>query len=232
MNSNRFVADPRQAQGRRWPCQTLLQALLWGFLTNRGSLRAVETMTECGFDRRIPDSTLYDFVGKFSAEGVEALRRQLHAQTRTQWRSKSLEPSGLPCGVVAVDNKTLWTGPVAAAHAPQAQIVHHKERSAYAQVRAVRTVLISAVSKPAIDQVLIRAATNESGMFAEVFGVLEATYAALIEIYSIDAGFCSEANARLSAQAQKGYIFGLKGNQPEMLREAERVLGAQRQSRS
>jgi hypothetical protein len=177
----------------------------------------------------MPDSTLDDFVGKFSAEGVEAWRRQLHAPTRTQWRSTSLEPSGLPCGVVAVDNKTLWTGPVAAAHDPQAQVVHHNERTAYAQVRAVRTVLISAASKPAIDQVVIRAETNEGGMFAEVFGVLEATDAALIEIASLDAGFCSEAHARLIAPAQKGDIFGLKGNQPEWLREAERVLGAQRQ---
>jgi hypothetical protein len=54
----RFVSDPRHAKGRRWPCETLMRALLWGFLTNRGSLRAVETMTERGFDGRIPDSTL------------------------------------------------------------------------------------------------------------------------------------------------------------------------------
>lgn len=226
---NRFVADPRQEKGRRWPCATLMRALLCGFLTNRGSLRAVETMTECGFDQRIPDSTLYDFVGKFSVDEVEALRRQLHAQTRTDWRSKSLAPVGLPCGVAAVDNKTLWTGPVAAAHDPHAQVVHHTGGAVYAQVRAVRTVLISAASKPAIDQVVIRAATNEGGMFPEVFQVLEATYAALIEIYSMDAGFCSEANARLVAQAHKGYILGLKGNQPELRREAERLLGAQTQ---
>lgn len=224
---NRFVADPRQAKGRRWPCATLMRALLCGFLTNRGSLRAVETMTECGFDQRIPDSTLYDFVGKFSGNEVDALRRQLHAQTRTDWRSKLLEPVGLPCGVVAVDNKTLWTGPVVAAHDPQAQVVHRPGGAAYAQVRAVRTVLISAASKPAIDQVVIRAATNEGGMFPEVLRVLEATYAALIEIYSMDAGFCSEVNARLVAQAHKGYILGLKGNQPELRREAERLLGAQ-----
>lgn len=226
---NRFVTDPRQEKGRRWPCQTLMRALLWGFLTNRGSLRAVETMTECGFDARIPDSTLYDFVGKFSADAVEELRRQLHAQTRTDWRSKALAPRGLPCGVAAVDNKTLWTGPVAAAHDPHAQVVHPPGRAAYAQLRVVRTVLLSAAANPAIDQVVIRAETNECGMFPEVFRGLEASYAALIEIYSMDAGFCSEANGRLIAQAHKGYIFGLKGNQPELLNEAKRLLGAQTQ---
>ena len=75
-------------------------------------------------------------------------------------------------------------------------------------------MLISAASKPAIDQVVIRAATNEGGMFPEVLQVLEATYAALRSMYSMDAGFCSEANARLVAQAHKGYILGLKGMNP------------------
>lgn len=103
---NRFVADPRQRKGRRWPLSDLLQALVGGFLTNRQSLRAVESLTECGFERRIPDSTLYDFMSRFAGEGVAGLRRQLHAQVRADWRSKALAPVGLPCGVVAVDNKT------------------------------------------------------------------------------------------------------------------------------
>jgi hypothetical protein len=117
---NRFVADPRQEKGRQWKFQTLMRALLRGFLTNRGSLRAVDSLTECGFDRRIPDSTLYDLIGKFAGDEVAGLRRQLHAQVRTAWRRKSLAPVGLLCGVVAVDNKTLWTGPVAHAHDPHA----------------------------------------------------------------------------------------------------------------
>lgn len=121
----RVVADPRQEQGRRWPGATLMRALRCGCLTNRGSLRAVETMTEWGFDQRIPDSTLDDFVGKCSVDEVEAPRRQRHAQTRTDWRSTSLAPVGWPCGVAAVDHKTWWTGPVAAAHDPHAQVVHH-----------------------------------------------------------------------------------------------------------
>jgi len=226
---NRFVADPRQQKGRRWKFPTLMRALLCGFLTNRASLRAVESLTECGFEQRLPDSTLYDFVGKFSGDEVAGLRRQLHAQIRTDWRSKSLDPVGLPCGIVAVDNKTLWTGPVTQAHDPHAQVVHPPHRAAYAQVRAVRSVLLSAASQPVIDQVAIRADTNEGGMFPEVFRELEATYAALLEIYSLDAGFCSQANARLIAEAHKGYIIGLKGNQPELFREAERLLGGQTQ---
>jgi predicted transposase YbfD/YdcC len=205
-----------------------MRAVFCGFLTNRVSLHAVESLTECGVEQRIPDSTLYDFLGKFSGTQVAELRHQLHAQVRTDWRSKSLAPVDLPCGVVAVDNKTLWTGPMSHAHDPHAQVVHPPHRPAYAQVRAVRTVLLSAASKPAIDQVAIRAETNEGGMFPEVFQELEATYAAMMEIYSLDAGFCSQTNARLIAEAQKGYILGLKGNQPELFREAERVLASRR----
>ena len=225
----RCVEDPRQPQGQRWPFQTLMRTLLWGFLTNRESLRQVETMSEYAGAARLPDSTLYDFVGQFASDAVAELRSQLHAQVRSDWRSKSLEPVGLPCGVAAVDNKTLWSGPVAHAHDPAAQVVHPPGRPAYAQVRAVRTVLISAASKPALDQVAIRAETNEGGMFPEVFPVLETSYGALIEVYSMDAGFCSLANATRIAEAHKGYIFGLKGNQPELLREAERVLASQTQ---
>ena len=225
---NRFVTDPRQKKGQRWKFKTLMESLLFGFLTNRSSLRNVETMTEIGSSERVPDSTLYDVVGQFGVAEVEQLRDQLHAQVKSEERSKSLAPVGLPCGVAAVDNKTLWSGEPEAAKDPEAQLVHPKDRPAYATVRAVRTVLISAASKPAIDQVVIPARTNEGGIFPEVLTVLETNYGALIEVYSLDAGFCSEANARRVAEAQKGYIFGLKGNQPELFREAERWLGSQR----
>lgn len=223
---NRFLSDPRQKKGRQWKFKTLMDTLFCGFLTNRGSLRGVETLTELAFSERVPDTTLYDFVGNFTAADVAGLRAQLHAQVRSDWRSKSLEAVGLPCGVAAVDNKTVWSGSPEQARDPAAQVVHPPDRLAYAQVRVVRTVLVSAASKPAIDQVIVRRETNECGMFAEVFATLQASYEALFEVYSMDAGFCSEKNARLVAEAQKGYIFGLKANQPELFTEAERVLGS------
>jgi hypothetical protein len=88
-------------------------------------------------------------------------------------------------------------------------------------------VLLSAASKPAIDQVPIRANTNEGRMFPEVLWELEANDAAMLDIYSLDAGFCSPANAQVIAEAHRSYNLGLKGNQPELCRAAERVPGAQ-----
>lgn len=220
----RFVSDRRGRQGRRWRFEILLKSLLAGYLSNRSSLRAVERLTEMSRGRRIPDTTLYDFVSHFGAAEVAGLRRQLQAQVRSDWRSKSLVPVGVPCGVVAIDNKTVWSGSEALAPA-EAQVVHPPDQPAYAQLRMVRSVLISAASKPAIDQVVIRSDTNECGMFAEVLAQLEAAYGSLVEVYSGDAAFCSEANARLVAKVGKGYIFGLKGNRRELWREATRVLG-------
>jgi hypothetical protein len=225
-NFNHFVRDPRHRQGRRWPFAVLMQTLLFGFLTNRSSLRQVETLSELSGPRRVPDTTLYDLLGQFSENEEAGLRRQLHAQAKSAWRSKSLVPVGLPCGVAAMDNKTLWSGAPEAAQDPAAQVIHPKDRPAYATLRAVRTVLISAASQPALDQVIIPAHTNEGGLFQEVFPVLEANFGALIEVYSMDAGFGSLANASQVAAAQKGYVFALKGNQPELCREAERVLGS------
>jgi predicted transposase YbfD/YdcC len=225
---NHFVEDPRAPQGRRWGFATLMQSLFCGFLTNRRSLRGVERQSELLCAARIPDSTLYDLLAQFDETDEAGLRRQLHAQVKSAWRSKSLEPMGLPCGVAAVDNKTLWSGKVEAAKDPAAQVVHPQNRPPYATLRTVRTVLISAASKPAIDQAIIPAETNEGGCFSQVFPVLEANYGALIEVYSVDAGFCSLRNLNLIAAAQKGYIAALKDNQPTLCAEAERLLGAQR----
>ena len=208
---NRFVIDPRQKKGRQWKFKTLMESLLFGFLTNRSSLRNVETMTEIGGDERVPDSTLYDFVGQFGVEEVEQLRDQLHAQVKSAERSKSLEPVGLPCGVAAVDNKTLWSGATEEAKDPAAQVVHPKDRPAYATVRAVRAVLISAASKPAIDQVVIPARTNEGGIFPEVFKVLEANYGVLIEVYSMDAAFVRRPTRAGSRRRRKATSLGSKG---------------------
>ena len=47
----------------------------------------------------------------------------------------------------------------------------------------------------------------------------------MIEIYSMDSGYGSLQNATLVSTALKGSIFVLKENQPELLAEAERLLG-------
>lgn len=85
---NRFVGDPRQAKGRRGKVPPRMRAVLWGVLTNRPSVRAVERVTECGVDQRMPNSTRSDCVGQCSGEEVADLRRPLQAHVRPDWPSQ------------------------------------------------------------------------------------------------------------------------------------------------
>lgn len=230
---SRYVADPRSRRGRRWELNPLMTALLFGLLTNRRSLRGVEELSEweglwvrARIGRRVPDTTLYDLTGGLGPEG---LRTQLHAQIHSQWRAKALAPVGLPCTVASVDGKTLLSGRGEAGPDPEVcQVARPDGRPPSWQLRAVRSCLISAGSCPVIDQLAIPAHTNEMGIFPDVLAALEAAYGVLIEVYSMDSGYCSLANARLVADAGKGYIFALKDNQPEVLSEAERLLGRRR----
>jgi hypothetical protein len=230
---SRFVEDPRSRHGRRWHLNPLLTALLFGFVTNRRSLRGVEELTEwqgrwvrATVGRRVPDTTLYDLV---SGLGPDGLRQQLHAQVYGLWRSKALEPVDLPCTVASIDGKTLLSGRGEAGPDPElCQVSHPKDQAARWQLRAVRSCLISAAGCPLIDQLGVPASTNEMGIFPQVFASLEAAYGVMIEVYSMDSGTCSLSNATLITAATKGYIFALKENQPELLKEAERLLGRRR----
>ena len=47
----------------------------------------------------------------------------------------------------------------------------------------------------------------------------------LFRLVTYDAGACSAANGLKVRQSGYHYLFGLKGNQPELLREAKQWLG-------
>ncbi len=107
------ITDPRAARGQRWNLHELLNGAFAGLLANCPTLRDVEALTEemgpAGrkyVSRRVPDTTLWDLIGKLSPQ---ELRVKHHEQVRAMWRSKSLRPVGLPCGVLAIDGKGLGT---------------------------------------------------------------------------------------------------------------------------
>ena len=88
-----------------------MNALFTGVLTGCPLLRDVETLTEelgetgrALVEKRVPDTTLWHLLRRLSSTD---LRRKLRAQVRSAWRSKSLEPTTLPCGVLALDGKGL-----------------------------------------------------------------------------------------------------------------------------
>jgi hypothetical protein len=222
------VQDPRARRGRRWPFEQLLDAAFLGMVAGCATLRDVEAQTdEMGqagrayVARRVPDTTLYELLGRL---GIEELRKKLRQQVRSLYRAKSLEPEALPCGVVSIDGKGIGT----LEHDAEAtaQKAHHEDGSPYWLVRALRAVLTSSEARPCIDQMPVAAKTNEMGDFPAFFDGLEQAYGRLnlFEIVTVDAGMTSKKNAEHIHGAHRAYVMALKETQPELLREAERLL--------
>ena len=176
-----------------------------------------------GIDRRVPDSTLGNFLAALDPQG---LRRHLHQQVLAEHRRKALEPSVVPIRAISIDGKTVAT---LSQEANKDCQKHNPEGQApYWLYRVARATLISSTAALCIDQEAIPAQTNDMGVFASFFAKLEKTYqkANLYELVSTDAGFTSEANARQVDNADKAYMMAIKGNQPELYNEARRVLRA------
>lgn len=227
------LTDPRARRGRRWSLGQLLNAAFAGLLANCPSLRDVEAMTEemgpAGrkyVPRRVPDTTLWQLLGRLDPRELRAKNR---AQVRAAWRSKSLAPVGLPCGVIAVDGKGL--GALEHDAEGSAQKAHRShDGTPYWLARTLRAVLTSAEAKPCLDQVAIGSKTNEMASFGAFFDDLVAAYGAgdLFEIVTMDAGMTSRANADRVHAANKAYVMAIKGTQPELLYAAQRRLGHHR----
>lgn len=226
------VRDPRKRRGRRWKSETLLSTTVVCLMLLARSLRAAERLSKDladarrlkGLVRRVPDSTLGDFLAEVSPT---PLRRHLRSHILCEHRRKALEPTVLPIRAIAVDGKCVATLDFEANADCQKQSPDNQ--APHWLYRVLNATLISAAAPVCIDQMPIPAATNDMGAFPDFFAGLMGTYgrAGLFELVSMDSGFCSQANARLIDDAGKAYFISLKDNQPELRREAERVLLAQ-----
>jgi predicted transposase YbfD/YdcC len=225
------VRDPRRRRGRRWSAQTLLATAVVSLMMLARSLRAAERLSEDlagagrfkGLVRRLPDSTLGDFLAEVSPT---PLRRHLRQQILAEHRRKALEPTVLPIRAIAVDGKNVATLDHEAN--PDCQKQSPEDQAPHWLYRVVNATLISSTAAVCVDQQPIPADTNDMGVFPSFFAGLMRTYgrANLFDLVTADAGFCSEANARIVDAAGKAYWISLKDNQPELRREAERVLRA------
>ena len=223
------IRDPRRRRGRRWSAQTLLTTAVLGLMMLAKSLRSAERLSEDlangkrikGLGRRVPDSTLGNFLSRLSPTPI---RRHLHEQILAEHRRKALEPTVLPIRALAVDGKNVATLDYEAN--PDCQKQSPEGKDAYWLYRVLNATLISSSAALCIDQKPIPADTNDMGAFADFYADLQGTYgrANLFELLSTDAGFTSEENARLVNDDGKAYWMALKGNQPDLLAEARRIL--------
>lgn len=224
------VADPRQRRGRRWKLGSLLRALVLGLSAGCRSLQEVEELTSrvsapmrrlLGVARRVPDTTARDLLCRLSPDEV---RQALHRLVRQAQRRKALSPKQLPFGMVAMDGKA-----TAVEGCDDLYAQRQRRADGTGDTSVVRTVscsLVSAAGRPCIDVMPIPASTNEMGHFETAFRQLTAAYRGtrLFRLVSYDAGACSLDNAGLVVEQGYHYLFGLKGTQPTLLEEAERLL--------
>ena len=132
---------------------------------------------------------------------------------------------GLPCGVLSFDGKQICALDHDAGGSAQKSHRSH-DGTPFWMPRVLRATLTSSPVRPCLHQMTVPADTNEMGAFAEYFAQVMATYGHndLFEIITGDAGLVSREHANLVAAADKSYVFALKETQPELRREAERLL--------
>jgi predicted transposase YbfD/YdcC len=203
----------------------LLIGAVAGMVSGGNSCGDVEVLTE-RMGRRIPDTTLSDLLGKMKASGFE---RMLRSQVRQAYESKELEPEeGWPFSLTVVDGKKTWYGK-RKAHRNCYEFELTNGENGYC-LKVLRAVLVSSCVKMCISQQIQYSKENDMSSFSRFLKKLLKHYGRghLLEVLSLDAGFSSLANATQINDANRGYIIGLKGNQPELFREAKRLLARRR----
>lgn len=227
------VCDGRNPRGKRWEIRTLLTAVTVAMAAGAKSLAEAERVTATmpraarrwlGIDRRVPDTTLRDALGRVRPQDLVS---RLHSVVLAAHRRKALQPVGaLPFGVVSLDGKA-FSIPGCDDFYAQRQ-TQNEQGPLVGVVRTVTATLTSSPARPCIDVTPIPASTNEVGYFRRALEQLVATYGHLdlFRLVTYDAGACSLGNATAVRERNLHYLFGLKGTQPTLYREAKLWLGS------
>jgi hypothetical protein len=224
----------------------IVNGLLLGLTANKPTLRDVEEMTQdlrLSFRSLVPapisDTTLDTESRRLDGE---YLTGKLVQQVREDFRAKMLKPVGLPCGVATVDGKNLATlghdaGGAGHARSQENEKWHRPgswKGEEYFLVPVLRAALTSAEARPIIYQQALPPGTGEATSFCELVDNLHRSYgrSGMFEVVEGDAGLISLSNAGHVDELGYTYIFGLKGNQPELYEEALFLLEPQARDES
>jgi hypothetical protein len=210
------VADGRDLRGRTWKSSLpLFKAVLLGLLSGCKGMGEVEELTQAlpksvrrqlGIPRRVPDTTLRDFLCKLDPE---LLYRLVYVVGYDAWRRKALrqrEDINIPFGVLSLDGKY---PSIADTDAYQFLQVHHDETGemTHGLVRTITSTLITSIGRPILGCVPVEGSTNEQGSFKKSFGDDVRIYGRLFRVVMYDAGAASEPNADAVIKAGKDYVF-------------------------
>jgi tRNA(Leu) C34 or U34 (ribose-2'-O)-methylase TrmL len=234
------VADPRVAPVKHaW--SRILECLTMALVMNLRTLREVEDFSEqlYGEKGRISDTT---FDQALRTMDDAALQNLLIAQVRAMHRGKRLvQCEDMPLKILVLDGKN------------QATLRHdgggrgHKRTSDTAKwfgaesaglpywiAPALRAVLVSTPSKPCVLQMALPTGSGESSNVPAFIDALDRAYGKsnLADVFMMDAGLTSLANAQHVTDGGYSYIMGVKENQSMLLEEARRLLETKAQSQT
>ena len=232
--------DHRGAKGQLWKAAQLLNSTLLGLVTGCEGFKGVEAMTATmspamrkatGIDRRVPDSTLRDYLAELPEAEV---REMLQSQVKELHYRKTLPQyaaAHAPITMCAIDGKY----GLAEHKATSRELYPHfqpkpqlsDKRRIKGEVRVISVSLVSGAAPFFLDAVPVRGNTNEMGMFPEVLASLLREWKAcgLVDLLSVDAGSVSKDHAEAVDRAGLLYLMAVKGSQKELHAELVRQLG-------
>jgi predicted transposase YbfD/YdcC len=208
----------------------LLQLMVVAMACGRRTLRRFEDLGDdlpaerlrsIGLTDPASDTTCDDLLRRLKPNRLPDV---LERQVKKGLREKSIQHDAFPEGVIAIDGKAAWVGDFAA-H-PLCQRHTRDDGSPYWMLFVQRAVLVSSSAKPCLGQNFLADKEQETSEFADFFADLVRRYTKSFEIVTSDAGACSRKNAAVVHAAHKGYLFGLKANQPSLLAVAQSRLSS------
>ena len=200
----RVIEDPRRCE-LRWCFSEFMDSLMKGFVSGCKSFRELEMLTALS-GRRIPDTTLHDFVAGLDPEPLE---EELAREVKQANRCHELDNKELPIRLTVIDGKTLST----TTESVDEYSINRSQKgcSKYVQ-HALRAFHASSTVKLHMGQFRVPCGTNEKGIFRAFLDRLVELYGNtnLLEVFSFDAGFTSIKNAQAIVNYGYRYIFALK----------------------
>ena len=206
------LQDPRHPSYVTRPFHKLMTDLVKSLMSGCNTQRGIELMTElCG--DRIPDTTLFDIVKKVDPKPLHAT---LVEQVKNASRNHIIK-NDLPFNVIAVDGKMQLTSSKAVA--PWSQ---WRSKGYYAN-RTLRAMHVSGAVPFFMAQTYIPANKNEGSAFKFMLEKLEENYknTKLLDIFILDAGFCSKSITKLLDSKGYRYLIRIKSNMGEIFKAAQ-----------
>lgn len=225
-------ADGRSTRGRIWKDpKPLLKIALLGLLAGCKGPKEVEELSAdlskpvrrlLGLPRRIPDTTLRDFLTKLDPVKLQNMLWVVGYDANRRKALRQRTDVEIPFGVVSSDGKypsISDTNPY-----KYLQVHHQDDVATHGLVRTVTCCLATACGRPILGAVPVLGSTNEQGSFKKAFGDMVRIYGRLFRVVMYDAGAASQSNADAVKAAKKEYVFLIANEEWQIYKTMELLL--------